>query len=211
MTTPHWDENYAAGSSPPWDIGYPQPAFVRLADDGLLRGRVLDVGCGTGEHALLAAARGADAMGVDVAPRAIERARGKAAERGLKARFEVADALSLAYLGLTFDTVIDSGLFHVFDDQDRARYVASLAAVLRDGGRCYLMCFSDRQPGDFGPRRVSQDELRAAFGDGFRIVGIAPDTFEINPGLGTLRAEAWLAAIERTPDAAPPTAADSPA
>jgi SAM-dependent methyltransferase len=211
MTTPHWDENYAAGSSPPWDIGYPQPAFVRLADDGLLRGRVLDVGCGTGEHALLAAARGADAMGVDVAPRAIERARAKAAERGLKARLEVADALSLADLGLTFDTVIDSGLFHVFDDQDRARYVASLAAVLRDGGRCYLMCFSDRQPGDFGPRRVSQDELRAAFGDGFRIVGIAPDTFEINPGLGTLRAEAWLAAIERTADAAPPTAADSPA
>jgi SAM-dependent methyltransferase len=211
MTTPHWDENYAAGSSPPWDIGYPQPAFVRLADDGLLRGRVLDVGCGTGEHALLAAARGADAMGVDVAPRAIERARAKAAERGLKARLEVADALSLADLGLTFDTVIDSGLFHVFDDQDRARYVASLAAVLRDGGRCYLMCFSDRQPGDFGPRRVSQDELRAAFCDGFRIVGITADTFEINPGLGTLRAEAWLAAIERTADAAPPTAADSPA
>jgi SAM-dependent methyltransferase len=211
MTTPNWDSAYAAGQPPPWDIGHPQPAFVRLADEGLLRGRVLDVGCGTGEHALLAAARGADAMGVDAAPLAIERARGKAAERGIKARFEVADALSLADLGLTFDTVIDSGLFHVFDDQDRARYVASLAAVLRDGGRCYLMCFSDRQPGDFGPRRVSQDELRAAFGDGFRIVGIAPDTFEINPGLGTLRAEAWLAAIERTADAAPPTAADSPA
>jgi SAM-dependent methyltransferase len=235
MTTPHWDENYAAGSSPPWDIGYPQPAFVRLADDGLLPGRVLDVGCGTGEHALLAAARGADAVGVDVAPRAIERARGKAAERGIKARFEVADALSLADLGLTFDTVIDSGLFHVFDDQDRARYVASLAAVLRDGGRCYddlsqgvrkrmkeiavlrdggrcyLMCFSDRQPGDFGPRRVSQDELRAAFRRGWKVASITADTFEINPGLGTLRAEAWLAAIERTADAAPPTAADSPA
>jgi SAM-dependent methyltransferase len=211
MTTPHWDENYAPGSSPPWDVGYPQPAFVRLADDGLLRGQVLDVGCGTGEHVLLAAARGADAMGVDVAPRAIERAQGKAAERGIKARFEVADALSLADLGLTFDTVIDSGLFHVFDDQDRASYVASLAAVLRDGGRCYLMCFSDRQPGDFGPRRVSQDELRAAFRDGFRIVDITADTFEINPGLGTLRAQAWLAAIERTADAVPSTAADSPA
>ena len=198
MTTPHWDENYAPGSSPPWDIGYPQPALVRLADDGLLRGRVLDIGCGTGEHALLAAARGADAIGVDVAPRAIERARGKAAERGIKARFEVADALSLADLGLTFDTVIDSGLFHVFDDQDRASYVASLAAVLRDGGRCYLMCFSDRQPGDFGPRRVSQDELRAAFRDGFRVAGITADTFDINPGLGTMGAQAWLAGLRRS-------------
>ena len=210
MTTPNWDAAYAAGQPPPWDIGHPQPAFVRLADDGLLRGQVLDVGCGTGEHALLAAVRGADAMGVDVAPRAIERARGKAAERGIKARFEVADALSLADLGLTFDTVIDSGLFHVFDDQDRARYVASLAAVLRGGGRCYLMCFSDRQPGDFGPRRVSQDELRAAFRDGFRVAGITADTFDINPGLGTMGAQAWLATLERTADAAPPADADSP-
>ena len=103
MTTPHWDASYTAGTLPPWDIGRPQPAFVRLADDGLLRGQVLDAGCGTGEHALLAAARGADAVGVDIAPSAIERARGKAAERGLAARFEVADVLDLAGLGMTFE------------------------------------------------------------------------------------------------------------
>jgi SAM-dependent methyltransferase len=211
MTTPPWDAAYAAGALPPWDIGHPQPAFVRLADEDLLRGQVLDVGCGTGEHALLAASRGAEAMGVDIAPRAIERARGKAAERGLEARFEVADALRLADLGLAFDTVIDSGLFHVFDDGDRARYVASLGAVLRDGGRCYLMCFSDRQPGDFGPRRVSRDELYAAFAGGWRIASITADTFEINPMLGDGRAQAWLAAIERTAEAAPPAGADSPA
>ena len=126
-----WDSAYEAGSRAPWDIGRPQPAFVRLADGGLLRGRVLDAGCGTGEHALLAAARGADAVGVDISPRAIGQARRKAAERGLAVRFEVGDALSLDELGLTFDTVIDSGLFHVFDDADRARYVASLASVLR--------------------------------------------------------------------------------
>jgi SAM-dependent methyltransferase len=213
MTSPQWDASYTAGALPPWDIGRPQPAFVRLADDGLLRGRVLDAGCGTGENALLAADRGADAVGVDVAPHAIERARGKAAERGLAARFEVADALSLADLGLTFDTVIDSGLFHVFDDDDRARYVASLAAVLDDGGRCYLMCFSDRQPGDFGPRRVSQDELRAAFAPagGWRIASIAPDTFEINLLMEQTAAQAWLATIERTGDAAPPAYAAPPA
>src|SRR5262249_59434970 len=99
-----------------------------------LSGRVLDAGCGSGEHALLAAARGANVVGVDVLARAIERARRKADERGLAVRFEVADALSLGELGLSFDTVIDSGLFHVFGDADRARYVTSLASVLPPDG-----------------------------------------------------------------------------
>jgi SAM-dependent methyltransferase len=200
LTTPqNWDTSYAADAEPPpWDIGRPQPAFQRLADSGLLSGRLLDAGCGTGEHALLAAAHGADATGVDISPRAIARARAKAAERGVPARFEVADVLGLGQLGLTFDTVTDSGVFHVFDDEDRARYVASLASVLRPGGHCYLACFSDRQPGEWGPRRVTKDELRAAFSDGWSVTSIEADTFEINPGLPTPTVQAWLAAIQRT-------------
>ena len=200
MTTPPgWDTVYAPGAAPPpWDIGRPQQAFLRLADRGLLSGRLLDAGCGTGEHALLAAARGAEAMGVDISPRAIAKARDKAAERGLPARFEVADVLSLEQLGMTFDTVIDSGVFHVFDDQDRARYVTSLGSVLRPDGCCYLMCFSDRKPGGYGPRRISQDELRAAFSDGWTVASIEADTFEVNPGMPAPTAQAWLAAIRRT-------------
>jgi SAM-dependent methyltransferase len=197
MTTPEWDAAYTAAEPAPWDIGRPQPAFVRLANDGLLTGRLLDAGCGSGEQTLLAASRGAQAIGVDVSPTAIERARGKAADRGITARFEVADALSLGQLGLTFDTVTDSGLFHVFNDDDRARYVTSLASVLRPGGSCYLMCFSDRQPGTFGPRRVSQDELRAAFGDGWTVASITADAFEVNRGFGATTAQAWLATIRR--------------
>ena len=199
MTTPHpsWDDSYTADTPPPWDIGLPQPAFVRLADDGLLRGQVLDAGCGRGEQALLAAAHGADAMGVDISPSAIEQACRKAAERGLTVRFEVADALNLGQLGLTFDTVIDCGLFHTFDDDGRVRYVTSLASVLRPGGTCYLMCFSDRQPGEFGPRRVRQDELRAAFSDGWSVESIVADTFEVNPGFPGGTARAWLATIRR--------------
>jgi len=180
----------------------PQPAFVRLAGKGLLSGRLLDSGCGTGEQTLLAAGHGADATGIDVSVHAIERARDKAAERGLNARFEVADALRLPDLGLTFDVVIDSGVFHVFDDKDRARYVASLASVLRDSGYCHLICFSDQQPGSFGPRRVRQDELRAAFGDGWRVVSIEAAAFELNEsGLGISSAQAWLAAIQRVTQA----------
>jgi SAM-dependent methyltransferase len=193
---------------PPWDVGRPQPAFVRLAEQGMLSGQVLDAGCGTGEQTLLAASSGADALGVDVSPLAVERARGKAAARGIPAaaggqmgtaRFEVHDALSLGNLGLDFDTIIDSGLFHVFDDESRGRYVSSLASVLRPGGRLYLMCFSERQPGTLGPRRVSQDDLRTAFGDGWTILAIQADAFEINPGtFGTTTAQAWLATVSRT-------------
>ena len=192
-----WDTVYVAGTPPPWDVGRPQPAFVRLADRGALRGHLLDAGCGTGENALLAAAHGADVVGVDVSPTAIARARAKAAERGLSARFEVADALHLSQLGLTFDTVIDSGLFHVFDDENRASYVASLASALRSGGSCYLMCFSDLQPGTFGPRRVRKDEIISAFSDGWSVTGIEADEFVVNRGLGIAAARAWLATIRR--------------
>jgi cyclopropane fatty-acyl-phospholipid synthase-like methyltransferase len=191
-----WDSAYA-GSPAPWDIGRPQPAFVRLADDGLLSGRLLDAGCGTGEHVLLASAHGADAMGVDVSGLAIERARAKAAERGLTARFEVADALHLERLGERFGTVIDSGLFHVFDDAERPRYVASLAAAVESGGSYYMMCFSDRQPGVWGPRRVREEEIRAAFADGWEIVSLTRDQFSVNRFEDNTTAQAWLAAIRR--------------
>ena len=193
---PGWDAVYVADERPPWDIGRPQPVFARLADQGLLRGALLDSGCGTGENTMLAAGHGADALGVDVSPNAIAQARQKAAERGSAARFEVADVLELGQLGRTFDTVVDSGVFHVFDDGDRARYVASLATVMKPGATCYLMCFSDRQPGDAGPRRVSQDELTAAFRDGWAIDSIIAEMFAINfPGRS--EAQAWLATIER--------------
>ena len=199
MTQRHdWDTVYVADEPPPWDIGRPQPEFVRLAEAGKLRGELLDAGCGTGEHALLAEEHGAGAVGVDVSPPAIARARAKAAERGLKARFEVGDALNLGQLGLSFDTVIDSGLFHVFDDTDRERYVASLASVLRPGGTCYLMCFSDLQEGTMGPRRVRKDEIVAAFSDGWTVSDIAAAEFVVNPGFGDRQAaRAWLATIRR--------------
>ena len=193
---PAWDASYRRHVAP-WDIGRPQPTFVRLADEGRLTGRLLDAGCGTGENALMAASRGADVTGIDVAPTAIARARAKASERGLTARFEVADALDLGRLSLTVDTVIDSGVFHVFGDDDRTRYVASRAAVLRPAGAA-TSCASAIGSQGPGAARVRADELRAAFSDGWAVESITADTFEINPMDGTTRVQAWLAAIRRT-------------
>jgi SAM-dependent methyltransferase len=192
---PHdFDATYA-DDTPPWDIGRPQPAFERLAQAGELVGQVLDVGCGTGEHALLAASLGHEALGVHIAPRAIELAKAKAAERGLEARFLVVDALRLVELGEQFDTVLDCGLFHVLDDKDRARYVRNLAEVVPSGGRYHMLCFSDHQPGDWGPRRVAQEEIRVAFSEGWETDFIEPVVIDIT--FDSAGALAWQVAATR--------------
>ena len=179
------------GTPPPWDICRPQKAFAELE----LRGRVLDIGCGTGEHALMAAAKGFEATGIDAAPRAIAIAEGKAAERGLSARFVIWNALELGKLGEQFDTVLDCGLFHVFGDEDRARYVGGLRAAIPAGGRYFMLCFSDSQPGDWGPRRVTRGEIEASFADGWRIDSIEPAILEIT--IDANGARGWLASISR--------------
>jgi SAM-dependent methyltransferase len=193
---PDFDASYQGSEKAPWDIDRPQPAIAAVADQ--FSGRVLDAGCGTGEHALLAASRGLEAVGIDFAPTAIARAEEKARERGLAARFLVADALELGALGEQFDTVVDCGLFHVFDDGDRARYVQSLADVVSADGRVFVLCFSDRQPGDWGPRRVREAELRTSFADGWRIDSL--DRTVLSVTFTPEDIQAWLATITRLPE-----------
>ncbi len=150
-----WDDSYRDGSAP-WDIGRPQAAFERLASEGRWSGPVLDSGCGSGEHALRAAAPGLPALGVDVAETAIAVAREKAAARGLEAEFEVADALHLERLDRTFDTVLDCGLFHTFDGDERRAYGASLAAVTRSGATLFVLGFRPGAPETEGPHPVPE-------------------------------------------------------
>jgi SAM-dependent methyltransferase len=188
-----FDAMYAG--TPPWDIGRPQPAFLELAETGALRGQVLDVGCGTGEHALMAAGLGLPATGIDAAPTAIAIAEGKARDRQLSAGFLVGDALELGALGEQFDTVLDCGMFHIFDDDDRPRFVDSLRAAIPAGGRYFMLCFSDRQPGDWGPRRVTEGEIRASFADGWTVDAIEPTRIDIT--IDPDGAQAWLVALTR--------------
>jgi SAM-dependent methyltransferase len=191
-----WDASYSDGRAP-WDIDGPQPVIVRLASEGRFSGAVLDAGCGTGENALHLAALGLSVLGVDVAETALAMARVKASERGVDAAFAAADALHLERLERTFDTVLDCGLFHSFDSEERREYAASLAAVTKRDGTLYVLCFRDAGP-NTGPHPVTAEALRAPFnasGD-WHVTSLEPvrihTRFHDDAG-----APAWLATVTR--------------
>ena len=193
-------ESMYAEQTPPWDIGRVQPNFAAVA--ARVEGRVLDAGCGTGENGLHFAKLGHEVVGIDFLEGPILKARQKAKERGLVAEFRVGDALKLTESAERFDSVLDSGLFHVFSDDDRKKYVAGLAHVLKPGGRVFLLCFSDAEPGTVGPRRVSSAELQAAFNDNWTMVSIGPTHFDVRPDMKDFTfseggPKGWFAIIRR--------------
>jgi cyclopropane fatty-acyl-phospholipid synthase-like methyltransferase len=194
-----WDDAYLHNRAP-WDIGRPQPAILHLADAGGLEEPVLDSGCGSGEHALLAASMGLAVKGVDVSREAIERARSKARQRGLAVEFLVGDVLELDQierLDPPFRTVIDTGCFHTFSNADRPLYAASLASVVEPGGVLHLLCFSEHTPGDDGPRRVTQGEIVQAFSREWIVESIEPDVFAVSNLWNGVEPNAWRARIVR--------------
>jgi len=190
----------AYAGQPPWDIGRPQKTFLDVADQ--ITGSILDAGRGTGENTLFFAGRGQKATAIAFLAEPITRAKKKAAERGVTATFLVMDALALKDLPEVFASVIDSGLFHVFNDEDRRRYVEGLAMVLKPGGRLFLLCFSDEEPGMQGPRRVSKKEIEVAFTKGWAVESIGPARFEVRPDLKDIifsegGPKAWFVVIRR--------------
>jgi cyclopropane fatty-acyl-phospholipid synthase-like methyltransferase len=187
--------NEAYRGTPPWDIGKPQREFVELEESGRILGDVLDVGCGTGENALFLATRGHRVLGIDSAELAIRKARQKASERGIRADFKVWDALQLSELGRRFDTAIDCGFFHTLSDEDRVIFGRSLGSVLKEGGRYFMLAFSDEEPDWGGPRRVTKQEIRDAFASGWQVESIHKAKFDDHfHGDG---GRAWMSMITR--------------
>ncbi len=188
---------YASGHAP-WDIGRPQPEIAALEAAGVFGPRMLDVGCGTGETAIFLAEHGHDVTGVDAVPAAIGVAEAKAAERGLDICFRAADVLKvLPELIGKFHSVTDVGFFHALTDEQRADFAEKLGHKLAPGGVYVMLCFSERVPGGWGPRRVSEAEIRATFADeAWRIREIRPaELHSAVPAMPVV--DANLALIER--------------
>jgi cyclopropane fatty-acyl-phospholipid synthase-like methyltransferase len=187
------------GGNPPWDIGRPQPPFVAVAD--LVASPVLDAGCGTGGTALFFAERGCRGTAIDIVEEAIARARATAAARALSVEFLVKDAMTLDDWDRRFDSVIDSGLFHIYAGDERRRYVQGLAHVLRQGGRLFLLSFTEAAP----EGGVSVPELSQTFSAGWCIESVQAVRGEVNPAFAAEHPEAfplggppmWFAVIRR--------------
>ncbi|HET9870922.1 MAG TPA: class I SAM-dependent methyltransferase [bacterium] len=189
-----FEQRYQEGV-PPWEIGRPQAWVVELFGQDAFGGEVLDVGCGTGENSLFLAAQGLSVTGVDFSRTAIELAQEKAVQRGLAPRFRVGNALRLQLLNRAFDTALDSAVFHVFTDKERAFYAESLAGALAPGGAAYVVCFSEREPEGWGPRRVTQGEIQRTFQKRFDVALIQRAYYETN-----MRPEpvpSWLACLRK--------------
>jgi 2-polyprenyl-3-methyl-5-hydroxy-6-metoxy-1,4-benzoquinol methylase len=170
------------GGRPPWDIGQPQPQFVALEETRVIRGDVLDAGCGTGEHTLFLASRGHAVTGVDISAVAVDKARGKARERGVQPEFVVGDAFELPGHHSRFDTVVDCGLLDVCPDERQSGYAAALHRACRPGAHVYMLELSaestELMRKNFmelgvperhlsGLPRLTEDDLRRAFADGW--------------------------------------------
>ncbi len=180
MATNFWEDEY--NKTPPWEVGHPQSAFVELfSSNELVLGKVLDIGCGTGENAIFLAQNGFSVVGIDLVPSAIEKAKQKAKGLGLEINFSVGDALHLRFLPDEFDSVIDSGLFHIFDDKRRLAYIDQIAKVLRPEGGYFMLCFSEKEPTDWGgPRRVSKEEIEEVLAPNFEVNFIQDSILESN-------------------------------
>ena len=178
---------YAGLRRPPWDTDGPTPFVQDLVQARQVRGEVLDAGCGTGENAIYLAVQGYRVVAFDAAPVAIEKARIKARQRGVAATFAVADARELIAWDARFETIIDSGLFHVMGkNADRLRYASALRRVSRPGAVVHLLAFKDRGPrwlgrlgtwlrvciSGFGTHGVTEKEIQVAFSDGWTIESI---------------------------------------
>ncbi len=191
-------EGVPAITTPPWDTKAPKENVVGWQEAGLIHGEVLDIGCGLGDNAVYLARQGHSVTGLDISPTALITAQRRAGDAGVKVRFAVADATRLDGYTNSFDTVIDSGMYHCLDDDGRRSYAAAVHRATRPDATLLLGAFSDANAEDREWQRpmVSEQALRETLGDaGWDIISLTSDSVQL-PHEDT-EAAIWLVQARR--------------
>ncbi len=183
--TTWWEGLYATSDveSLPWYTPDLDKDFERALTERRLQGkRILDLGTGPASHAMNLAKRGFDVIGTDISRSAIRKAKAAAKAAGLTIDFRVDDILASKLEANLVDVIMDRGVFHVLPPEKRSLYVDTAHRILRPQGWLLLKCFSDKEPGTFGPYRIASKELSGYFQEKFETLSIANSVFE-----GTLK------------------------
>ena len=187
--------------TPPWDTKAPKENVVAWQNAGLIHGDVLDIGCGLGDNAVYLAQQGHPVTGLDISPTALITAERRAKDAAVNVRFAVADATKLDGYSDAFDSVIDSGMYHCFDDDGKRAYAAALHRATRAGATLLLSCFSDANAADTEwPRpMVAEDTLRDTLGGaGWDITSLEPTTVHRTDDTGSdVEMAFWLVQAQR--------------
>ena len=183
--TTWWEGLYATSdvASLPWYTPTLDPDIERALKAHSSKGaRILDLGTGPATQAMNLAKRGFSVLATDISPSAIRKAKSSAKAAGLTIEFRVDDILESELPAKSVDLIVDRGVFHVLPPEKRHVYVETVHRVLRPGGWLFLKCFSDKEPGTYGPYRIALKELRGYFRDTFEVVSIVDTVFD-----GTLK------------------------
>ena len=160
-----WRLAYAVGITP-WEqagvAGHEQlMSLVAGAQPDAPPGRALDIGCGSGAHAVALARLGWDVTGLDPVARALGRARQRAAAAGADVTWVqglVEDLPALVRPGVRL--VLDIGCFHALEEDARDTWARGVDAVSSPGGSVVVLAFSPggrRAPGL--PRGATADDI----------------------------------------------------
>jgi SAM-dependent methyltransferase len=179
----HWEGRYRQGNAP-WDTGVPSTELQRVvAEEKIAPCRALELGCGTGTNAVWLARQGFDVTALDLSPLAIERARQRAADAGVRVEFLAADLLQPVALEGPFGFLYDRGCYHAVRRVDARPYFENVERLTGPGALGLVLAGNAREPGQPGPPVVTEEEIRAEWGRGFEVLALREFRFDETPGI----------------------------